>query len=202
MTTPTVLAFFASKTPTGMVIEIIIYIVVFTILFAPRWWYPKLITFLDRHHIINANRIEGPDSDWIKPEDKKGIERYIRTWLWFEQHTSQEEIEMMTLHMTCMGYECQNFIYIRDSKDGRITPHKLKNGNIVRKDHTPESYMREYYGEEGVEKWKILLNSPGWYQSDIMKSRWIDILPSKEVYDELVNTVRNAPYSRRFRHCG
>lgn len=198
MTTPTVLAFFASKTPTGMVIEIIIYIVVFTILFAPRWWYPKLITFLDRHHIINANRIEGPDSDWIKPEDKKGIERYIRTWLWFEQHTSQEEIEMMTLHMNCMGYEFKNYIYIQ----GSIYPHELKNGNIVRLDHTPESYMREYYGEEGVEKWKILLNSPGWYQSDIMKSRWIDILPSKEVYDELVNTVRNAPYSRRFRHCG
>ena len=73
---------------------------------------------------------------------------------------------------------------------------------MVRLDDTPESYMREYYGEEGVEKWEILLNSPGWYQSDIMKSRWIDILPSKEVYDELVNTVRNAPYSRRFRHCG
>lgn len=200
MTTPTVLAFFASKTPTGMVIEIIIYIVVFTILFAPRWWYPKLITFLDRHHIINANRIPGPDSDWIKPEDKKGIERYIRTWLWFEQHTSQEEMSFMFMRFFPIGYTCKNFIYIPESNEKY--PYRLRNGNIVREDHTPESYIKEYYGEEGVEKWKILLNSPGWYQSDIMKGRWIDILPSKEVYDELVNMVRNAPYSRRFRHCG
>ena len=183
------------------VAELIAGVILMIILLAPGWWYPKLISFLDRNGFIDANRIPGPNAGLIPLETKQGIERYIRTWLWFEQHTSQEEIDMMTLSMSRMEYDCQDFIYIRGS-NGRKEPYRLKNGNIVRKDHTPESYMREYYGEEGVEKWKILLNSPGRYQSYIMKDRWIDILPSKEVYDELTSIIDKPSYKGRFSACG
>lgn len=177
------------------VLELFLIPVVLFLLLGGRIWYTWLVNFLDHLGFINANETKSTISGLIAFKDKKGVENYLRAWLWLEEHVSEEEIEFMFSVASLTEYRCKKKMY-NLKKD---IPYEFKNGKVLPRLILTSDYIRENYGKEGAAVWETLCISPDRYQYLLLRYNWIDILPSKEIRNELVNVCKNKHYSKRFR---
>ena len=173
------------------------------LLISAIYWLPPVVQKVREYLALTGkkdySRVQSISADLVNKETKQGIERYIRIWLWFEERMCDEEIDFCFPYdgyrqgdRKCLEYP-KFFEY-------RKEPYVVCGDHVWMPGQKTADYINEYYGFEGLQKWKEISEIPDYYQSYMRKDRWIDILPNELVYDEIMQLVK-APYSRRFRKC-
>lgn len=167
------------------------------------YWLPPVVQKVREYLALTGkkdySRVQSVTSDLISKERKKNIERYIRLWLWFEERMSDEELNFC---FPCDIFragdrECLEYPrYFEHRKE----PYVVCVDHVWKPGQKTADYINEYYGFEGIQKWKEISEIPLCDQVPMREDRWIDILPNELVYDEIMQLVK-APYSRRFRKC-
>lgn len=167
------------------------------------YWLPPVVQKVREYLALTGkkdySRVQSVTSGLIGMEKKRAIERYIRLWLWFEERMSDEELKFC---FPCDNYgkgdrECLEYPKFFQY---RKEPYVVCGDHVWMPGQKTADYINEYYGFEGLQKWKEISEIPLHYQVPMRIDRWIDILPNEQVYDEIMQLVK-APYSRRFRKC-